>query len=235
MDHIDPVNIPNAASPSAKAQDRKGPCLRDGCESGNRPLQGCRTTGKIISSAAPAAWQSSRQIPRRFCHRPPSRCGSRLVSLRRLCELGHADNVTRSRLHAAHVPVGKRTRQGHAGLRLPDVPRGAAAGAGTMSKVWNGARSRVASAPRDQDRIHLPDASRDRASRARELSDLRHGSGAAHRDRRRRQSRTARHDAAVLDQPGADRTIAGDCHGQHVVAARVHGRASTSSEAASWY
>ena len=61
-------------------------------------------------------------------------------------------------------------------------------------------------------------------SRAGELPDLRHGTGAAHGDSRRRESRTARHDAAVLDQPGADRAIAGDCHGQHVVAARVHGR-----------
>ena len=35
----------------------------------------------------------------------------------------------------------------------------------------------------------------------------------------RRKSRVARHDAALLGQPGADGAAAGDCHGQHVVAA----------------
>ncbi len=49
--------------------------------------------------------------------------------------------------------------------------------------------------------LHLPDASGDPAGRARRLPDLRHGAraGTGHR-RQRAQSRTRRHDAAVLDR-----------------------------------
>ena len=45
-------------------------------------------------------------------------------------------------------------------------------GPGTLSQVWNGARSRVARAPRDQDRVHLPDASRSRAEPSREACPI---------------------------------------------------------------
>ena len=52
--------------------------------------------------------------------------------------------------------------------------------------------------------------------RGRKLPDLRHGARAAHRDRAAgRQSGTAGHDAPLLDQPGADRSTAGDGHGPH--------------------
>ena len=53
--------------------------------------------------------------------------------------------------------------------------------------------------------LHLPDASGDPPDRPRRLPDLRHGAGAGDRHRRHRaQSRTRRHDAAVLDRAGAD-------------------------------
>ena len=54
--------------------------------------------------------------------------------------------------------------------------------------------------------LHLPDASRDPAGRPRRLSDLRHGAGAGAGHRGcRPQSRARRHDAALLDRPGAGR------------------------------
>ena len=137
---------------------------------------------------------------------------------------GTREDARRSTATAPVAHFGKRVRKRHASLRLSDVPRGAADRAGSLSQVWNGARSRVASSPSEQDRIHLPHASGNRANRARELSNLRHGTGAAHGDRRRSESRAARHDAPVLDQPGADRATNRDCYGQHVVAARVHAR-----------
>ena len=53
----------------------------------------------------------------------------------------------------------------------------------------------------DAHRIHLPDASGNRARRARLLPDLRHGSRTAHRaGRRGRKSRTRFHDAPLLGQ-----------------------------------
>ena len=53
--------------------------------------------------------------------------------------------------------------------------------------------------------LHLPDASRDPAAGPRLVPDLRHGARAGARDGRRgAQSRARRHDAAVLDRPGAD-------------------------------
>ena len=51
--------------------------------------------------------------------------------------------------------------------------------------------------------LYLPDASGNPASRARRLSDLRHGARAGSR-RRRRRRRTCRHDAPVLDFACAD-------------------------------
>ena len=53
--------------------------------------------------------------------------------------------------------------------------------------------------------LHLPDASGDPAGRSGLVPDLRHGARARAGDRRdRAQSRTRRHDAAVLDRPRAD-------------------------------
>src|ERR1700734_666506 len=60
--------------------------------------------------------------------------------------------------------------------------------------------------------------------RTRELSDLRHGARTTYTNFRTRQSRTARHDKAVLDWGGADRAATGDFHGQHVVSTCIHGR-----------
>ena len=54
--------------------------------------------------------------------------------------------------------------------------------------------------------LHLPDAPGDPPGRAGRLPDLRHGAGARGRvGRRRPQSRARRHDAALLDRPGAGR------------------------------
>ena len=54
--------------------------------------------------------------------------------------------------------------------------------------------------------LHLPDASRDPAGRPRLLPDLRDGAGAGACDRRHRpQSRTRRHEPALLDRARADR------------------------------
>jgi P-type Cu+ transporter len=47
-----------------------------------------------------------------------------------------------------------------------------------------------------------------------ELPHLRHGTRAAHGDVEEDESRTARHDAPLLDQPGSHRAAAGDCHGR---------------------
>ena len=59
----------------------------------------------------------------------------------------------------------------------------------------------LSTAPPTRDRIHLPDASRDRARRAGRLPDLRHGARAAHGHARRRPEPRARgHDAAALDR-----------------------------------
>ena len=55
-------------------------------------------------------------------------------------------------------------------------------------------------------RVHLPHASRNRPARARSMSDLRHGARAPHgHRRRRRKSRTPRHDPPLLGQPRAHR------------------------------
>ena len=52
--------------------------------------------------------------------------------------------------------------------------------------------------------LHLPDASADPPGRSRQLPDLRHGAGArGGQPRYAAQSRTRRHDAAVLDRPRA--------------------------------
>ena len=61
-----------------------------------------------------------------------------------------------------------------------------------------------------QNPVDLPDASRDRSRRARCVSDLRHGAGAEDgHGRRGRESRTARHDAALLDERAARRSSGG--------------------------
>ncbi len=66
-----------------------------------------------------------------------------------------------------------------------------------------------------------------------QLPDLRHGAGAAHRHRGgRRQSRTARHDAPLLDQPGADRSAARDRHG-HMLPGMPY-RAADAGRLAAW-
>ena len=59
--------------------------------------------------------------------------------------------------------------------------------------------------------LHLPDASRDRAGRARRLPDLRHGARAQDGKRRGRGAErgAARHDAALLDQRRARLAAAG--------------------------
>src|SRR5687767_5360402 len=51
--------------------------------------------------------------------------------------------------------------------------------------------------------MDMPDASGDRASRTRFLSDLRNGAGTAECCHRRRQSGTAQHDSPLLDFGGA--------------------------------
>ena len=66
--------------------------------------------------------------------------------------------------------------------------------------------------------LHLPDASGDPPGRSRHLPDLRHGAGAGDGHRRRAaQSRTRRHDAAVLDRPGA---VAAGCRARDGRASR---------------
>src|SRR5437763_11637371 len=61
------------------------------------------------------------------------------------------------------------------------------------------------------DRIHLPDASGDRARCAGQLSDLRDGAGAAYRHaRRRKEPRTRRHGAAILVKRRSVAAVAAD-------------------------
>ena len=82
--------------------------------------------------------------------------------------------------------------------RLPDQVRGRS---GALPD--QGSRRGAAGAGRDD--LHLPHASGDPPGRARLLPDLRHGAGAGDgHGRRRSQPRAGRHDAAVLDRPGAD-------------------------------
>ncbi len=70
-----------------------------------------------------------------------------------------------------------------------------------MPQVRHGPGTRCASGSRHAHRIHVPDASRNRAPRARLLPDLRHGARTAHRARGgRRKSGTRFDDAALLDQ-----------------------------------
>ncbi len=57
---------------------------------------------------------------------------------------------------------------------LPDVSRGEGDEAGAVSEVRDGSRARDADG-RNEDRVHVPDASRDRAAGTGGLSDLRHG------------------------------------------------------------
>ena len=100
-------------------------------------------------------------------------------------------------------------------LRLPDVPRSPRTQAGRVPVLRNGARTRGPGRLVDAHRIHLPHASGDRAARPGLMPDVRHGPRAPHRHRRaRRKSRTARHDPAILDQPGPHRTAAGHRHGR---------------------
>ncbi len=64
-----------------------------------------------------------------------------------------------------------------------------------------------AAAGRAGHEVHLPDAPGDRAGRPRHLPEVRHGTGADDpAGRRGRRSRTARHDAAVLDRRGTHAT-----------------------------
>src|SRR4051794_24518668 len=74
-----------------------------------------------------------------------------------------------------------------------------------------GAGATAAARASGRDALDLPDASANRAQGAGLLSDLRHGAGADDADGRSRQSRTARYDPAVLDQPRAFGAAA--CHG----------------------
>ena len=101
-------------------------------------------------------------------------------------------------------------------LHLPHGSGGAPGRSGRVPQVRHGAGTGNDFRARDQDRMGVPDAPGDRARRAGRVPDLRHGAGAAHRHRGRAgESRTARHDAPLLGQPGAHRPAARDRHGPH--------------------
>ena len=84
-------------------------------------------------------------------------------------------------------------------LRLPDGSGDPPRSSRRMPEVRHGARARASH--RNKNAVDLPHASRDRARCAGLVSHLRHGAGAQDRHRRdRRESRTPRHDAPLLDQ-----------------------------------
>ena len=186
MDHLDPVTSRTPHRPPPRRK-RKGPCLRDGCESGNGSLQDSAQRQRVFL------------LLRRLPSQVPGRSRKDSVIATQADDDGIGAGVPRRSGCCSKTGMPTRTRRGRA--RRPSLhghgscfsvgsgsakdtrvyvcpmcPEVRQTRAGPLSQVWNGARSRVARSPRDQDRIHLPDASRDRASGARELSDLRHGS-----------------------------------------------------------
>ncbi len=161
--------------------------------------------------------------PQKILSSPPKPMGSGLISLgtpvvSRTGEGARPSTLTMPGEGARHsTGTDRRT---HVCPMCPEVRQ---VGPGPCPSCGMALEPESPALPATQDRIHLPDASRDREVGAGELSDLRDGAGAADGHAGRRESRAAGHDAAVLGQPDADRAAAGDCHGEHAFAASIHG------------
>ena len=206
-----------STNPSNPRPARTRPRLRNECKSRDRQTYLTITAERTTTSAAPPAWRNSKPTRQNICsrspcepvrfgdarrHRPPRPCSSESIT------------------QASPRPARTRRR-----LRLPHVPRSPRKEARSLPLLRHGPRTR-SPRRRHAHRIHLPHASGDRAPRARFVPDLRHGPRAPHRHRRRRRkSRTARHDPPLLDRASPSprrcwRSPWAQCSGKHAVAPR---------------
>ena len=180
MDHLDPVDIPNAALSSAKAQEQEKDPV---CGMDVNPATARFKTlhhGKEYFFCCAGCQAKFQANPEKILSSPPKpmTMGSGLVSIggpAAVAKTGVPDTNTpwtgegarRSTATAPVAPLAGGSTKDTRVYVCPMCPEVRQLGPGSLSQVWNGARSRVASSPREQDRIHLPHASGDRASRAR--------------------------------------------------------------------